>query len=1094
MIVNGKLRCAVGGETSRTKRSTLARVDSVAADIESSLTKRRRHIAVLPAIGCSGGASSTAMFQQRLLPTQDTKGSVSRDKRRTNAAHSVLQKLSVRRRVRRTAANAALHGYNVISNESGDGGGGGRAKRCSVLARIHEERQRVAYSHLTAVKTAGFQGDTNSFALRRRASKYRRRSVKLAITGGGMTTSSAKASKSPSRDVTFVVQPVASTAAMIPIKTPQIRGSVALNAVPEIPRPSPQLIQEVPVASLGKKAVKQALHSALKSAARNVAELSASAAVFRRLAGAAPCASSDGEDGVARKLARERVNELLELAATKGDFDQYIEIVAVCGQLKSRLDAHFFAKLLVLLTSRIPVPTEMVRLTLNFAIPHGGDVVPLLHAKSTQEELSAVSKAEHVDVGTLCGSVVIADTSIARYYVHFMILLHLEMLDELRDMERRFDQPNEAIAQRGDAAFALKVIDISSEKFKKSKVTRVPGKRSTARVRLVFDVPRANYVSSLFFRPGDSVLLSRSNPRTDFVAEGMITEIYTGDRARDNRKTTATAGESGCRLVVALDKCIDAEEAMNEVWRLDRAVNRTAYERQLLALLQLSHNPKRHGLCNLFFLSGIGCGKSGRVCAHESLEANELQRFASEVVQYQGNSVEEIQDFRETLLKNDSVKSLNSSQKAAVSNAVACRLTTIQGPPGTGKTHISAQILKLWSQIEGMKPLLATSDSNIAVDNIAEDAVKHGLKIVRLGRSERVTPRLESLTLENKLKDLQEEIEVNEMDFDHRESGAGQVVEEGDDSAFGSQQSWHRKMRILKEADVICTTTTTAGSNFLQGIDFGAILIDEVAQATELSCIVPVILRGGKQLVLVGDHCQLPPSVSSLEAKSRGLSISLFARLVAEGLKPNFLDTQFRMHPKIAEFSALVFYDGALHNGVDASLLPAPKGFPWPVASAGVAFIDAKNGLEECDGQSKKNMMEAEIVADIIGKVISAHELRLHDIGVVSPYAAQVRALRRAVKQRFSEQMSDANLTELEIASVDAFQGREKELIVFSAVRSNSCGKVGFLADWRRLNVALTRARRGLLVVGNSETLANDQTWKRWLDWANSSGFFVEVS
>lgn len=288
-------------------------------------------------------------------------------------------------------------------------------------------------------------------------------------------------------------------------------------------------------------------------------------------------------------------------------------------------------------------------------------------------------------------------------------------------------------------------------------------------------------------------------------------------------------------------------------------------------------------------------------------------------------------------------------------------------------------------------------------------------------------------------------------------------------------------MKILRETQVICTTTIAAGADFLSKFQFEAVLIDEVAQATELSAMVPVVLRGAKRIVLVGDHCQLPPAVLSSEAEMRGLSLSVYSRLSqAGGIKPFLLNTQYRSHPKLAEFSSNAFYDGRLKSGVEADKRQPPKGIKWPNPDCPVAFINV-DAQEEAEGDSKANSIEAQMIADIVRNVLHSKELKVSEVGVVTPYMAQVRRLRQLLRPVLPPG-ADPRL--LECASVDNFQGREKELIVFSAVRSNKAGNVGFLADWRRLNVMITRARRGLVVVGNAETLRSDHIWGHWLDFA----------
>lgn len=195
-------------------------------------------------------------------------------------------------------------------------------------------------------------------------------------------------------------------------------------------------------------------------------------------------------------------------------------------------------------------------------------------------------------------------------------------------------------------------------------------------------------------------------------------------------------------------------------------------------------------------------------------------------------------------------------------------------------------------------------------------------------------------------------------------------------------------------------------------------------------------------------------------------------------MMPFLLDTQYRSHPVIAEFSARTFYAGRLKSGVKAEDRKPPRGLPWPRDGVPIAFIDS-NHEEATEGESKYNPGESELILRLVQDAFFQRELEITEIGVVTPYVAQVRLLKRMLRSVIPEG-ADPEL--LEVASVDNFQGREKELIIFSAVRCNRTGTVGFLADWRRLNVMITRARRGMVVVGNSQTLKADEHWAKWLE------------
>lgn len=240
---------------------------------------------------------------------------------------------------------------------------------------------------------------------------------------------------------------------------------------------------------------------------------------------------------------------------------------------------------------------------------------------------------------------------------------------------------------------------------------------------------------------------------------------------------------------------------------------------------------------------------------------------------------------------------------------------------------------------------------------------------------------------------------------------------------------------------------------------FPAVLLDETAQSTEPACLVPLAL-GCRQLVLVGDHKQLRPTVVSEDAARRGLQLSLFERMLRAGVEPCMLDTQYRMHPSLAAFPSDEFYHGRLLSGeAMAPTRPQLRGFRWPRPQISVALIPSTSA-EDGGGSSlsKRNSGEASSVVSVVRNFLAAGELSARQIGVVTPYAAQVRLLRQMLG-------AHPEGRRVECLSVDGFQGREKDLIVFSAVRAGGRA-LGFVADARRLNVLLTRARRGLIVIG----------------------------
>jgi regulator of nonsense transcripts 1 len=196
------------------------------------------------------------------------------------------------------------------------------------------------------------------------------------------------------------------------------------------------------------------------------------------------------------------------------------------------------------------------------------------------------------------------------------------------------------------------------------------------------------------------------------------------------------------------------------------------------------------------------------------------------------------------------------------------------------------------------------------------------------------------------------------------------------------------------------------------------------------------------------------------------------------GITPLLLNIQYRMHPSISEFPNSQFYGGMLEDGVSKSEREAPPGMLWPDWDAPLSFLPVDGDeLLSPDGASKENAAEAAWVVKILMGFVDDGGLELTDIGIVTPYAGQVRAIR---------DMLPESMQGVEVRTVDGYQGREKDVIIFSCVRSNSDGNVGFLSDRRRLNVALTRSKRGLVVIGNPDTLRNDENWRAWIEYVRS--------
>ncbi|KAH7589186.1 AAA domain [Nakaseomyces glabratus] len=428
---------------------------------------------------------------------------------------------------------------------------------------------------------------------------------------------------------------------------------------------------------------------------------------------------------------------------------------------------------------------------------------------------------------------------------------------------------------------------------------------------------------------------------------------------------------------------------------------------------------------------------------------------------------------------------LNASQSKAVEHVLQRPLSLIQGPPGTGKTVTSASIVYHLSKIRKDR-ILVCAPSNIAVDHLAAKLRDLGLKVVRVTAKSRedVESSVSSLALHNlvakgakgvlkKLLKLKEE--------------AGELSAR-DTKRFISLVKKTEKS-ILEQADVVCCTCVGAGDRRLD-MKFRTVLIDESTQASEPECLIPIV-KGAKQVILVGDHQQLGPVILERKASDAGLKQSLFERLISLGHIPIRLEVQYRMNPFLSEFPSNMFYEGSLQNGVtEEQRTLANSTFPWPINGIPMMFW-ANYGSEEmsANGTSYLNRTEAMNCERIITRLFR-DGVKPEQIGVITPYEGQ-----RAYVLQYM-QMNGALDKELysnvEVASVDAFQGREKDFIILSCVRANEQQMIGFLRDPRRLNVGLTRAKYGLIILGNPRSLSRNTLWNHLLLHFRQKGCLVE--
>lgn len=419
---------------------------------------------------------------------------------------------------------------------------------------------------------------------------------------------------------------------------------------------------------------------------------------------------------------------------------------------------------------------------------------------------------------------------------------------------------------------------------------------------------------------------------------------------------------------------------------------------------------------------------------------------------------------------------LNASQQHAVGEVMRAKdVAIVHGPPGTGKT--TTLVEAIYETLRRESQVLVCAQSNMAVDWISEKLVDRGVAVLRIGNPTRVNDKMLSFTYERHFE--------AHPDYPQLWS-IRKAIRELRQQRRGRTESWHQKMDRLKsratelelrirsslfgEARVIACTLTGAANRVLEGEHYSTLFIDEAAQALEAACWIAI--RKAGRVILAGDHCQLPPTVKSIMALKGGLGRTLMERIAEQ--KPEvvtLLEVQYRMNEQIMRFSSDYFYNSRVQSA------PEVKGrgildYDRPMMWVDTTDVD---GREEFVGENfgRINRAEAELtlttLADYFDKIGRQRVLdESIDVGIISPYRAQVQLLRKMIRQ--SERLRPYRRL-ITVNTVDGFQGQERDIILISLVRDNDGGDIGFLRDLRRMNVAITRARMKLIILGSAATM-----------------------
>ena len=439
---------------------------------------------------------------------------------------------------------------------------------------------------------------------------------------------------------------------------------------------------------------------------------------------------------------------------------------------------------------------------------------------------------------------------------------------------------------------------------------------------------------------------------------------------------------------------------------------------------------------------------------------------------------------------------LNTSQERAVNDVLRAKdVRVLHGPPGTGKTTTLVEAINETLMRETQ--VLVCAQSNTAVDWISEKLVDCGIPVLRIGNPTRVNDKMLSFTYEHRFADHPDYPKLWQVRRDMREMRRRRREK---------AEHFHQKLDRLKElavelevritgdifgqVRVIASTLVGAGNKLLDGKRFGTVFIDEAAQALEAACWIPI--RRASRVILAGDHCQLPPTVKSLQALKGGLGKTLMERIVEN--KPecvSLLQVQYRMNDEIMQFSSDYFYQGRMKSAPEVAHRLIHEG------DAPILWFDTST-IEL--GEDEQNDFKEKFVGETFGRInkgeanLTLSLLQIYfqrvgkqrilndriDVGIISPYRAQVQYLKRLIKKRaFFKPFRHL----ISVNTVDGFQGQERDVILISLVRANDMGQIGFLRDLRRMNVAITRARMKLFILGDAPTMTRHPFYRRLYDY-----------
>ena len=506
----------------------------------------------------------------------------------------------------------------------------------------------------------------------------------------------------------------------------------------------------------------------------------------------------------------------------------------------------------------------------------------------------------------------------------------------------------------------------------------------------------------------------------------------------------------------------------------------------------------------------VNLGKLGASLLFDEASYKEMEYALNNVIKSRHNRVAELREVLlghgeakfESLDYNIQLPTLNPSQNEGLNKVLTAEdVAILHGPPGTGKT--TTLVETIMQILKEEKQVMVCAPSNTAVDILTHRLYQKGANVLRIGNPARVTEEMLSLTVDVKVSAHNDFKQIKKL-----RKGASEYrnLASKYKRNFGREERNQRKLLfdeakklqseasaledyivkdLIDNAQVIACTLVGSANYLLKDKLFNTVIIDEAGQALEPAAWIPILKAN--RVVLAGDHQQLPPTVKSPEAARKGLTITLFEKVIQRQKADVLLNVQYRMNEKIMQFSNEKFYGGRLMadtsvrhqvllNNVDDALVSEPVEF---VDTAGTGFTEKVDR----ESSSTYNPEEADLLFRHLKMLsqqldLNSDEACLMQVAIISPYKAQVNLLKEKLEQfEFKDKLK------VTINTIDGFQGQEKDVVYISLVRSNEKGEIGFLQDTRRMNVALTRAKKKLVVIGDSSTLAGHKFYQDFMDY-----------